>query len=49
MNEFVDVTDRDWFELLQRIPGIDEVNFWQLNADHVLRMPQAGIPVDLAG
>jgi putative restriction endonuclease len=26
---FVGVTDWDWFDLLSKIPGIDEVNFWQ--------------------
>ena len=25
---FVGVTDRDWFELLRRLPHLDEVNFW---------------------
>ncbi len=26
---YVGVTDKDWYELLASIPGIDEVNFWQ--------------------
>ena len=25
---FVGITDRDWYELLRRLPGLDEVNFW---------------------
>lgn len=29
MRLFVGVTDRDWYEHLRRIPGIDEVNFWK--------------------
>ena len=31
---FVGVTDRDWFDLLSNIPGIDEVNFWQPSGNH---------------
>ena len=29
MGLFVGVTDGDWYELLARQPGLDEVNFWQ--------------------
>lgn len=25
---FVGITDRDWYELLRGLPGLDEVNFW---------------------
>jgi putative restriction endonuclease len=25
---FVGITDRDWYELLRQLPGLDEVNFW---------------------
>jgi putative restriction endonuclease len=25
---FVGITDRDWYELLRRLPGLEEVNFW---------------------
>ena len=25
---FVGITDRDWYELLRRLPALDEVNFW---------------------
>jgi putative restriction endonuclease len=25
---FVGITDRDWYELLRRLPGPEEVNFW---------------------
>lgn len=42
MNAFVAVTDRDWFELLQQTPGIDEVNFWQPSADHAFQALQQG-------
>jgi putative restriction endonuclease len=26
---FVGITDRDWFDFLSRMDGLDEVNFWQ--------------------
>jgi putative restriction endonuclease len=26
---YVGVTDRDWFDYLARIDGLDKVNFWQ--------------------
>lgn len=42
MNAFVAVTDRDWFELLQQTPGIDEVNFWQPSAEHAFQALQQG-------
>jgi putative restriction endonuclease len=29
MDLFVGVTDGDWYELLAKTPGLDEVNFWQ--------------------
>jgi putative restriction endonuclease len=25
---FVGITDRDWYELLRQLPGLEEVNFW---------------------
>jgi hypothetical protein len=25
---FVGITDRLWYELLRRLPGLNEVNFW---------------------
>jgi HNH endonuclease len=31
MNAYVAVTDRDWFDFLASLPGVDEVNFWQPN------------------
>ena len=29
MRAYVGITDWDWFELLSRQPGLEEVNFWQ--------------------
>ena len=29
MRFFVGITDRDWFDFLSRLKGLDEVNFWQ--------------------
>ncbi|MFC2051269.1 HNH endonuclease [Chloroflexota bacterium] len=29
MQAYVGITDRDWFELLRRLPQLDEINFWQ--------------------
>jgi putative restriction endonuclease len=26
---FVGITDRDWFDFLCSLNGVDEVNFWQ--------------------
>lgn len=37
MRAFVAVTDREWFEVLSRTPGVDEVNFWQPSSDHAFR------------
>jgi putative restriction endonuclease len=28
-NLWIGVTDNDWFDVVARVPGIDEVNFWQ--------------------
>jgi putative restriction endonuclease len=37
MQAYVGVTDYDWFDLLRRIPQLEEVNFWQPGGDHVFR------------
>jgi len=39
---FVGVTDWDWFDLLQRQPGLDEVNFWQPSGSRLFRALQPG-------
>ncbi len=44
MNAFIAVTDKDWFEQLQQIGDLDEVNFWQPSAQHPF---QALIPGEL--
>ncbi len=44
MRAFVAVTDNDWFEFLSRIPGIDEVNFWQPSGRHDFRILTPGEP-----
>lgn len=42
MKAFVGVTDWDWFDLLQRQPGLDEVNFWQPSGSRLFRALQPG-------
>lgn len=42
VNAFVAVTDKDWFDLLSRTPGLDEVNFWQPSADHAFKALRVG-------
>jgi len=32
---FVGVTDNEWFAFLAKLPGIDEVNFWQPGGTHL--------------
>jgi putative restriction endonuclease len=39
---FVGVTDWDWFELLRRQTGLDEVNFWQPSGSRLFRALQPG-------
>ena len=42
MKAFVGITDWDWFELLRRQPGLDEVNFWQPSGSRLFRALQPG-------
>jgi putative restriction endonuclease len=39
---FVGITDWDWFELLRRQPGLDEVNFWQPSGSRQFRALKPG-------
>jgi putative restriction endonuclease len=41
---FVGITDRDWFEFLSRLNGLDEVNFWQPSGQQQFRALQIGEP-----
>ncbi len=42
MKAYVGVTDGEWFELLARQDGLDEVNFWQPGGSHQFRALQPG-------
>src|SRR5215471_13723271 len=44
MRFFVGITDRDWFDHLSAIEGIDEVNFWQPSGRIQFRALQPGEP-----
>jgi putative restriction endonuclease len=33
MKLYVSITDNNWFDFLSKIPGLDEVNFWQPSPD----------------
>ena len=41
---FVGITDRDWFDHLSRVDGLDEANFWQPSGNHQFRALGAGEP-----
>jgi hypothetical protein len=41
---FVGITDRDWFDFLSRLNGLDEVNFWQPSGQQQFRALQIGEP-----
>jgi putative restriction endonuclease len=42
---WVGVTDNDWFDVVSRVPGIDEVNFWQPGGgSKAFRVLQPGEP-----
>jgi putative restriction endonuclease len=40
---FVGITDRDWFDHLSRIDGLDEVNFWQPSGNVQFRALHLGV------
>lgn len=42
MRTFVGITDWDWFELLRRQSGLDEVNFWQPSGSRQFRALKPG-------
>jgi putative restriction endonuclease len=44
MRFFVGITDRDWFDFLSRMGGLDEVNFWQPSGQQQFRALQIGEP-----
>jgi len=44
MRFFVGITDRDWFDFLSRMNGLDEVNFWQPSGQQQFRALQVGEP-----
>jgi putative restriction endonuclease len=41
---FVGITDRDWFDFLSGLDGLDEVNFWQPSGNQQFRALQIGEP-----
>jgi len=44
MKFWVGITDNDWFDVVSRIPGIDEVNFWQPSEGKTFRALAPGSP-----
>jgi putative restriction endonuclease len=44
MRFFVGIPDRDWFDFLSRMDGLDEVNFWQPSGQQQFRALQIGEP-----
>lgn len=44
MKAYIGVTDNDWFAFLSKLPGIDEVNFWQPGGGHLFRVLSPGEP-----
>jgi putative restriction endonuclease len=41
---YVGITDRDWFDYVSDIHGVDEVNFWQPSGNQQFRSLQPGEP-----
>src|ERR1700680_990800 len=41
---FIGITDRDWFDYLSRLDGLDEVNFWQPSGNVQFRALEPGEP-----
>lgn len=44
MRFFVGITDRDWYDYLSRLDGLDEVNFWQPSGNRQRSVLQPGEP-----
>jgi putative restriction endonuclease len=44
MKFWVGVTDNDWFDFLSRLPGVDEVNFWQPGGQRTFAALPLGAP-----
>ncbi|MGA3199969.1 MAG: HNH endonuclease [Halobacteriota archaeon] len=44
MRFFVGITDREWFDFLSRLKGLDEVNFWQPSGNRQFKTLQIGQP-----
>ncbi len=44
MKAFIGVTDSEWFGFLSRLPGVDEVNFWQPGGTHIFKALKVGEP-----
>jgi putative restriction endonuclease len=42
MKAYVGITDYKWFDLLRRIPQLEEVNFWQPGGTHVFKAIKPG-------
>jgi putative restriction endonuclease len=42
MKAYIGVTDYNWFDILRRIPQIDEVNFWQPGGNQVFKALSPG-------
>ena len=43
-NEYVGLTDRDWFNFLNSRTGLEEVNFWQASATTTFAALAPGAP-----
>ena len=44
MKFYVGLTDNNWFDYLRKLPGIDEVNFWQPGGGSAFKILQPGEP-----
>lgn len=44
LNAYIGVTDGHWFTFLSKLPGIDEINFWQPGGNRLFRALNPGEP-----
>jgi putative restriction endonuclease len=44
LKTYIGITDNDWFFFLSKLPGIDEVNFWQPTGGRAFKILQPGDP-----